>query len=509
MKKVVLGSILALFLFGAALQTVRILHAAGDPRQLDYAEGIILWQASQVLDLQSAFHPLQNYPHVVFHYTPLYHLVVRAVDSVVHNPLISGRSVSAVAAFWLAGLFAWIVFRATRGYAPVGTRWFGAGLAGACTLLVPAMQWAPLARVDLLGLALEFTAIGILCLGKSRSRNYIAACTLLLLGLYTKQSLLAMPAAAILLTGLIRPARAVRMAGSLVVAGLTVLLILAKVTDGGVIRHWFLYNVNPFHLSTGLFAQLGASTNLTALIPLGLAALFLTLPSPDPAHHRDWRKSLSARLANSSLRRTGLGCGLVAIIGFVVSWGIGKEGANINYCLDWQLALCPLTGLFMVLFLRSWKRSDRAMAFLRPLVILLIGTTAAQLSVQAALDCNRAIGFSAAQRATIAAQHKEDENLTALIATFPGPVASENMLALLRAGKPVPFEPAIVVQTAGTGVFDESPLIARTERKFFDAFILTRDNYAMRFSPRMLAAIRANYKLYPFPGDTYLVYVRQ
>jgi hypothetical protein len=96
-----------------------------------------------------------------------------------------------------------------------------------------------------------------------------------------------------------------------------------------------------------------------------------------------------------------------------------------------------------------------------------------------------------------------------VISTFPGPVVSENMTALMRAGKSVPFEPAIIKVTTDTGVFDESALVKRTSDKFFDAFIMTADMNSDRFSPRMLQAIRENYRPYEFSGGDYFVYVRR
>ncbi len=83
------------------------------------------------------------------------------------------------------------------------------------------------------------------------------------------------------------------------------------------------------------------------------------------------------------------------------------------------------------------------------------------------------------------------------------------MTALLRAGKSIPFEPAVIKATTGRGVFDESDLVNRTSGKFFDAFILTADGYSHHFSPRMLQAIHENYRPYAFSGSDYLVYVRR
>jgi hypothetical protein len=509
MKKVAPTIILTILVLGALLQACGMTWKVGDPRELDYGEGIVIWQASQVFDLKNAFHPLEQYPHVVFQYTPLYHVAVRMLAGLLGDAFLSGRIISLMAAFWIVGLFAWTVLRATRGYARAGIRWFSAVLACACALMLPSMQWVPAARVDMLGLAFEFTGLSVICVKPFRLRNQIAGFCLLFLGLYTKQSLLAIPVASVLLIGLVRPARAIRLFCGFMAAGLGVLLILAWLTHGGVIKHWFLYSVNTFHFMSVPPRELEDSKNIAALIAAGLGAFWLTFPRANRDQWRNWRAWVSARLSGSPLRRFGLGFGLVAVLGFVNSWEMGKLGSNINYCLDWQLALCPLTGLFVVLLSRIWSAQDRGMTILRPTLLLLAGATGMQLGVQAWLDCNRVIGFTADMRKQIQEMQHEDAELVKLIASFPGPVVSENMTALLRAGKSVPFEPAIIKETTDTGVFDESALVKRTSEKFFDAFILTPELYSSRFSPRMLEAIHENYRPYPFGGSDYLVYVRR
>ena len=509
MKKVASSIILAIFVLGGLLQALRMTWNAFEHRELDYGEGIVLWQASQVFNLKSAFHPLQQYPHIVFHYTPLYQITVRVLTGLLQDPVLSGRIVSLTAAFWIVGLFAWTVLKATRGYASTGIRWVGAVFAGACALILPAMEWVPFARVDLLGLAFQFTGLSLIAVKPFRLRNQIACFFLLLLGLYTKQNFLVIPAASILLIGLIRPARAIWLACGLAVAGLSILLMLAWVTNGGVIKHWIVYNFNPFHFQHALEEELWNSTNLAALIAAGLGAFWLTFPGAHWNGWRNWRASVSARLAGSPLRRCGAGFGLVTVLGFINSFGIGKEGATYNYCLDWQLALCPLTGVFVVLLSRSWAWQDRGMILLRPLVLFLGGATGAQFAVQAALDCDEAIGLTAGARIKLLEARREDAELVRVISTFPGPVVSENMTALMRAGKSVPFEPAIIKVTTDTGVFDESALVKRTSDKFFDAFIMTADMNSDRFSPRMLQAIRENYRPYEFSGGDYFVYVRR
>src|SRR5436309_2747971 len=106
MKKLILVATLAVFVGAAALQALRILYNVGEPLELDYGEGLVIWQASQVFDLKTAFHPIESFPHMVFHYTPLYHIVLRGVTAVLGNALVSGRLISMAATFWMIGLMA-------------------------------------------------------------------------------------------------------------------------------------------------------------------------------------------------------------------------------------------------------------------------------------------------------------------------------------------------------------------------------------------------------------------
>jgi hypothetical protein len=507
MKRVVPLIILAMFLAGAGLQAIRMIWNVGEKTELDYEEGNVLYQASQIFQFRRVFGPLQHYPHVALNYAPLYLVAVRVVTRAIGDPVLSGRLISMAATVWLVGLFGWTVFQATRGYAPTRVRWFGALFAGAWMLQVPSMVWVPYARVDMLGLALQFTGLSIIAVRPFRLRNQILAFCLLLLGLYTKQSLVSIPVASVLLIALIRPVRALWLASGLLAAGLGILAFLAWITDGGVIRHWLLYNVNPFHLKDIVFGEFHFSMEMAPLIATGLTGFWLTFPGSE-SWRRSWRKAVSARLAGSALRRTGVAFGFVALFGFVVSWGVGKEGASINYCLDWQLALCLLAGVFLVLFARNWTRRDQGMAFLRPLLALLLGAIALQLGVGDLWDANEAIGLIGSARERRAAQRLEEANLVKLISSFRGPVESDNMVALLRAGKPLPFEPSIIKATTEAGIFDENPLVKRTSEGFFDAFILRANLVDKLYTPRLLEAIRKNYKLYPFGGSTYLVYVR-
>ena len=105
--------------------------------------------------------------------------------------------------------------------------------------------------------------------------------------------------------------------------------------------------------------------------------------------------------------------------------------------------------------------------------------------------------------------YREQAELVRQIAQFPGPVVCQSMLYSLLAGKPIPFETAIVKQTAASGVFDETPLVERTNQGFFDAFVVMAGEIELQLSPRMQEAIRLHYKPYPIHNSLYRMWVRQ
>src|SRR4051812_21764745 len=90
-----------LLAFGLVAFLIRAMFALKTPAELDYGEGIVMWQAAHVTDLKTAYHPMHVYPHIVFHYTPLYHLASRAMSAVTGDLLVAGRLVSVLS---LAGV---------------------------------------------------------------------------------------------------------------------------------------------------------------------------------------------------------------------------------------------------------------------------------------------------------------------------------------------------------------------------------------------------------------------
>src|SRR6185295_2658602 len=133
------GAIVALALLGAGSLLVAKSILVFDPIELDYGEGILLWQMAHVTDLHAAFHPITQYPFIVFHYTPLYHLAARFFDLFLGNLLAAGRLVSLLSTLWILLVTGWIVYRASPRRFPRSARLTAALVAPAIAFQMPVM----------------------------------------------------------------------------------------------------------------------------------------------------------------------------------------------------------------------------------------------------------------------------------------------------------------------------------------------------------------------------------
>jgi hypothetical protein len=111
----------------------------------------------------------------------------------------------------------------------------------------------------------------------------------------------------------------------------------------------------------------------------------------------------------------------------------------------------------------------------------------------------RAGQFSAAHYAASAAL------LARLRGLPPGPVLSDDMVALLQSGREVGAEPGILLELAQTGLWDEQLLVGMLERHDFRAVVTAYDpgdpTFDARYLPRTRAAMLANYPVVERYGD--------
>jgi len=485
---------LAVAAAGLALASMRAIALVYAPYELDYGEGIIAWQARQLESLSRAYRPLATYPFLVFHYPPIYHYAMRLAGHLTGDFILAGRWISAASALLIAVLFGTMVVRVLPSRLSPWSRMLGAVFAASAALGLDSMRWVPAARVDLLGLLLTFSGIWLLACGPFRLSVHLIAFAFFVAALYTKQTLLAAPLAGLLLLLIVRPRRALAMAAWCVGLGGGIFWGLYYVTGGEVLRHLLLYNRNPFSWRFALEA-LGGNLHEVLLLALGTSAATAALvararpPVPGFVHR------LRGLILISRRRRAIALCGLHLGLALVIALSAGKEGSNYNYFLEWNLAACPVSGILLASAVKACARRKR-MSSATIAVILAAAVVLGDQTFSLLRRANEAVGRSAAARGELAWKRQTESCLSDFVRRTPGEIVSEQMTVLVRQGRVVPFEPAIIKVLGQTGAWDEGPALQMLRGKRFTALLLLRDT--RRFTPRMLDAIHASYK----PAET-------
>ncbi|WP_118858024.1 hypothetical protein [Sphingomonas mesophila] len=450
------------------------------PHELDYGEGIVWYQATQLFD-GSAYGPIDRFPSVVFHYTPLFHFVsgliaVTGVDGLAAGRLVSALSTLAVMVA-IGAIVAGVIRRAG------GAKRVAAlcGAIGGLALLIafPVKIWAPLMRVDMLAFALALIGILAAIRALERPRWIVAAALLFVAAVYTKQTMVAAPAAVFAVMLVHRPRTAWAGIALCVAVGAIVLAALTWTTGGGFARHVFLYNVNRFDLARTEQIWIIASSHifLIGAALIGVAAAW-------PAVRRFAAQRRDAETDDAALVMLLLYLVLTSLMLLLVL----KLGSSANYFVEWLCAVAIFAGLAARCTVeRALEPSSAGDAsLLGKLALVLIG-------VQAVL-----IDHNPYSKRWFDAREAGLQKLAAMIRSAPGPVISDDMVAVMRAGRPVLWEPAIFTELAATGAYDERPFVRMIEQRKFALFIIYQGRgetvFSPRFSPAVASAIERNYR---------------
>jgi hypothetical protein len=143
---------------------------------------------------------------------------------------------------------------------------------------------------------------------------------------------------------------------------------------------------------------------------------------------------------------------------------LGKSGAGSNYMIEWMAVLSVLIGILFARVTRWCLMPVTSRpAQIGPMFLILVP---AVLVVQVLrLPMVDSPGSTPAETRELAA-------LVARISATDRPVLSEDMVLLLKAGKRVPWEPAIFAELGSTGRWDERLITDRISTRNF-AFIVT------------------------------------
>jgi hypothetical protein len=116
------------------------------------------------------------------------------------------------------------------------------------------------------------------------------------------------------------------------------------------------------------------------------------------------------------------------------------------------------------------------------------------------------VGLTANASARRAERLLTEDLLAEFLEETPGPVISENLTALVQAGKPVLLEPATFTQLIYTGRWDAAPLIAMIREKRFGA-VVARSGTETWCTPEIMREIKTACRRAMSIGADYVVYL--
>jgi hypothetical protein len=450
-----------------------------DPFGIDYGEGIV-WQQALLIPGPRMYGRIDHLPFIVFHYPPVYHLVSRALMSFGVDPLAAGRMVSVAATAVIAISIAWLVAaglerRVGRPAVLMGS------VTGALLLLSlrPVEWWFDLMRVDMLAVALAFLGVVFAVRAERQPAWLTLAMPAFVLSIYTKQTELAAPAAALAVLFMVRP-RATTIAGiGGVILGLAALAWLEWLTAGGFIRHILYYNVNTWSFDS-LVRHLRSEKPYAVLLVAAIVGLAVS-----------WLdRGVSAIRLSAGMAKYTVVVPMVSVwllLSIVMLATVGKTGSNVNYFIE-PMGVCAigaglLIGVCSQAVFGSPSKRDIALRLGLVCVTLAFVVEMAKYRPFCVTD------YFEPRLITV------QENLVRKIAKQDRPVLSEDMVLLLRAGKEVPIEPSIFRELTETGQWDQRRILDLIDSHAF-AFLVTTPNKIdtpERFTPEMLAAIARGY----------------
>jgi hypothetical protein len=478
---VLLGVLLALLSVHAAGVFFDFMASIRYPFQWDYGEGIV-WQQAVLIPGPLMYSNSQGLPFIVFHYPPLYYLLVRAALSIQPDFLSAGRLVSSLSAVVIAISVAGLVWISARCPSrPIARAELAiATAAGLLVLCLHAVHnWGTLMRVDMAAIA--FGMMGLLVGAWADGRFWGTAMALLICvaSLFTKQTQLPVGVAVFLVALLRNPRGALCAAALAGIFGLGALGLMQGLTEGGFLHNIVGYNINGFsprYAYWVFWPERNSFLFMALMLTAGgatLLGLFYRRPT-DPRLSAIRQLLLRLRLADRATTGRAMLLLHFALASLMLFTAL-KSGASFAYLLDWLCVGCVLIGVLLCDLIGTGWRFSLVTA------LLILGVL------------NQP--FREIPERIPREQLDRQATLVRRIAAAEKPVASEDMTLLMRAGKPVIFEPAIVTELASLGRWDQGPLVNMIRSGGF-AFMITTENTpggSPRRTPAVDAAMREGY----------------
>ncbi|HUE79933.1 MAG TPA: hypothetical protein VMN38_09915 [Sphingomicrobium sp.] len=459
------------------------------PFEIDYGEGIV-WQQALRIASGDAYGGIAQFPAIVFHYPPAFHLISTTTAAMLAmDTLAAGRLVALISTLLTSGFAGLVVFRSMREEAGAVAAAICAVIGGLVILTYwPVLVWAPLMRVDMTATALSLAGVYLGIAALRRPALIHAAALCFVAAVYTKQTSIVAPAATFLTLLLICPKVARAGIVTAVLSGLIVLGALIWWTDGGFVRHIFLYNINRFDAWRLRWIREALETHS---LYFGVAAIGVgsQIRSRLPKYRGLSRAAARARLAASPADAAMLLVLVYFLLATAMLITIAKSGSNVNYLIEWLCVLAILVGMAMrdaaIAVTQSAPAAFRRRSANFVLAVILPAAVAVQVVMLPSIPDQR--------RGPI----PELRQLVTLIREAQRPVISDDMVLLLRAGKPVVWEPAIFTELASGGLWDERPFVRLVRARHFAFFVTAGGRgtrlFDARYTPAVADAMDAAY----------------
>ncbi len=436
------------------------------PYQLDYGEGIVLWFARELVHGHPIYKGLAGYPYASSNYPPITFLLTAVLMPIFGEGYVAGRLLNLASAFLVAALIYHIVRDES------GNRRAAALAAMFFVGSTYVYHWTPLFRADLIGLGFAVTGIyfvwrhGRMPGNSGRKRVYFVLFTFaFLLSLYTKQTLVASPAAAFLaLLGRDKRA-AILFAFVLGAIGGAIYLAIDFATRGAFTFGLVDSNATVFLLAQ-LFDLLG-NYALTFAILIALAT---------------WEWVRRIRSGQFGVLEAYAVTSLATLV------FAGRVGAWENYFFEAIAVVCVLAG-FAIASQQSTINSQRS-SLIRQIALPML--LLAQL-VLYTRDHDPRIAAN-----LVAQDDPANQQLAALLSRTSGTIISEDMGALVTSGKDVGYYTFQYSSLARSGKWDQSWELNGLRDGVFPLAILERgtredvDHYR-RFTREFVSALDRYY----------------
>ncbi|MGD9048048.1 MAG: hypothetical protein PVF77_08355, partial [Anaerolineae bacterium] len=440
------------------------------PYQLDYGEGVLLHFVREWAAGRPIYKAIEGYPYITSNYAPLPILLALSLTPILSLSFAAGRVWTLVAVVAITILIAVWVWRE-------GKTWLPAAAAALLFFGSPYIyHWAPLFRVDLVGLALTLGGLyavrlyaGSCATGEQPHRTgwLWLAVILFVAGLYAKQSFIFAPAAALVYLFLfVDRWLAIKMAAAMALLGGGAFLLINFLTRGGFWEGLVISNVNPFLWSEFWKQQADFFTTFALLVLL--AGWYLL------------DKYVLDRAIAVREKVSPLDLYLPAALASL--WLAGKAGAWENYFFEALAALALCAGLGLA---RLVGHRASMVQLLAPLLVL------AQVGLMwhTPRVANRYLQLT----------RRSNQEIASYLAGTPDPVVSEDMGLLVTNGKVLDYYSFQYSQLARAGRWDQAWELGQLRDRAFSTVILEQgtrldvDRY-QRFTREFLSELDRNYR---------------